>query len=119
MLTYCLKCRKNTESKNSKFVRTKSRRIMLLSKCEVWANKKLKFVKEQEAGVLLSSLGIHRSLNEIPLLGALCFKSIQQINTRYKMDEVVKKFLLAGDIFMPEMHLKQPGFTYSACGPFA
>ena len=27
-------------------------------------------------------------------------------------------FLLAGDKFMPEMHLKQPGFTYSACGPF-
>ena len=27
-------------------------------------------------------------------------------------------FLLAGDNFMPEMHLKQPGFTYSACGPF-
>ena len=29
-----------------------------------------------------------------------------------------KKFLLAGDKFMPEMHLKQPGFTYSPCGPF-
>ena len=27
-------------------------------------------------------------------------------------------FLLVGDIFMPEMHLKQPGLTYSACGPF-
>ena len=26
--------------------------------------------------------------------------------------------MLAGDTFMPEMHLKQPGFTYSACGPF-
>ena len=34
------------------------------------------------------------------------------------MNEIVKKFLLAGDKFMPEMHLKQPGFTYSACGPF-
>ena len=34
------------------------------------------------------------------------------------MNEIVNKFLLAGDIFMPEMHLKQPGFTYSACGPF-
>ena len=30
----------------------------------------------------------------------------------------MNKFLLAGDKFMPEMHLKQPGFTYSACGPF-
>ena len=33
------------------------------------------------------------------------------------MNEIVK-CLLAGDRFMPEMHLKQPGFTYSACGPF-
>ena len=30
----------------------------------------------------------------------------------------MNEFLLAGDKFMPEMHLKQPGFTYSACGPF-
>ena len=34
------------------------------------------------------------------------------------MNEVVNKFLLVGDKFMPEMHLKQPGFTHSACGPF-
>ena len=36
----------------------------------------------------------------------------------YKMNEIVDKFLLAGDKFMPDLHLKQPGFTYSACGPF-
>ena len=34
------------------------------------------------------------------------------------MNEIAKTNLLAGDKFMPEMHLKQPGFTYSACGPF-
>ena len=34
------------------------------------------------------------------------------------MNEIVNKFLLAGDKFMPEMHLKPTGFTYSACGPF-
>ena len=34
------------------------------------------------------------------------------------MNEIVNKFLLAGDKFMPEMHLRQPGFTYSAYGPF-
>ena len=34
------------------------------------------------------------------------------------MNEVVNKFLLAGDKFMPGMHLKQPGFAYNACGPF-
>ena len=34
------------------------------------------------------------------------------------MNKIVNKFLLAGDKFMPEMHLGQPGFTYSAWGPF-
>ena len=34
------------------------------------------------------------------------------------MNDIVNKFLLVGDKFMPEMHLRQPGFTYSACGPF-
>ena len=34
------------------------------------------------------------------------------------MNEIVNKFLLVGHKFMAEMHLKQPGFTYSACGPF-
>ena len=34
------------------------------------------------------------------------------------MNETVNNFLLVGDEFMPEMHLKQPGFTYSACDPF-
>ena len=36
----------------------------------------------------------------------------------YKMNEIVNNFLLADDKVMLEMHLKQPGFTYSACGPF-
>ena len=34
------------------------------------------------------------------------------------MNDIIDKFLLVGDKFMPEMHLRQPGFTYSACGPF-
>ena len=34
------------------------------------------------------------------------------------MNNIINKFLLAGDKFMPEMHLKQPGFTYSACSQF-
>ena len=34
------------------------------------------------------------------------------------MNDIINKFLLEGNKFMPEMHLKQPGFTYSACGPF-
>ena len=34
------------------------------------------------------------------------------------MNEIVNKFLLAGDRFMPEMHLRNPRLTYSSCGPF-
>ena len=34
------------------------------------------------------------------------------------MNEKVNKFLLAGDKFLPEMHLRQPLFLYSTCGPF-
>ena len=53
MLLYCLKCRKNTESKNPKVARTKNGRIMLSSKCAVCDSKKSKFVKQQEASGLL------------------------------------------------------------------
>ena len=34
------------------------------------------------------------------------------------MNKIINNFLLTGDKFMPELHLKQPGFTYSTCGPF-
>ena len=34
------------------------------------------------------------------------------------MNDIINKFLSAGDKFMPEKHLRQPGFSYSACGPF-
>ena len=67
MLFYCLKCRKNTESKNPKAVRTKNGKILFLSNCTVCNSKKLKFLKEQEAWGLL------RNLREvkIPILGDL------------------------------------------------
>ena len=54
MLSYCLRCRRNTESKNLKVTRTKNWRIILLLKCGVCDNKKTKFIKQQEA----SRLGI-------------------------------------------------------------
>ena len=57
MLSYCSKCRGNTEKK-SKSCKTKNTRMMLLSKCEVCEYKKSKYIKEQEATELLSSLGI-------------------------------------------------------------
>ena len=60
--------------------------------------------------ILLSAAPLNSvPLNAIPL---------SAIPLKYKMNEIVHKFLLAGDKFMPEMHLKQPGLTYSACGPF-
>ena len=49
---------KNAESKNQKVARTKNRRIVLLSKCEVCDSKKSKFIKEQQASGLFSSLEI-------------------------------------------------------------
>ena len=73
MLSCCLKCRKNTQSKNPEVVKAKNGRIMLLSKCSVCNSKKSKFVKEQEARGLLSSLGIRTPLSKIPLLGPLLF----------------------------------------------
>ena len=49
MLTYCLKCRKNAESKNLKVIRTKNGWIMLLSNCAVCNSKKSKFIQWKEA----------------------------------------------------------------------
>ena len=51
-----MKHRKNTESKNPKFVKTKKGIIMLLLKCIVCNSKKLKFINEQEAKRLLGKL---------------------------------------------------------------
>ena len=73
MLSYCLKCRKNTEKITPNVARTKNRRIMLLSKRAVFASKKSKFIKQWEASGLLSSLGIKAPLNIISLLGPLLF----------------------------------------------
>ena len=87
------------------------------SKCSVCGIKKSRFIKEQEGKGLLSNLGIKTPLSKIPLLNVLFWM-------RIKIYEIINRFLLIGDIFMPEMHLKQPTllnksvFTYSACGPF-
>ena len=52
-------------------VKTKNNRLMLSSKCRVFGNKKSRLIKEQEAKVLLSNLGIKRPLSKIPLLNVL------------------------------------------------
>ena len=58
MLCYCLKYRKNAESKTSNVARTKNGETMLLSKCALQNSQKSKFIKEPKASKLLSSLGI-------------------------------------------------------------
>ena len=73
MSSYCLKCTKITESKNPKVARKSPGRIMLLSKCAVCNSKKSKFIKQQEASGLLSSLGTKTPLSKIPLVVPLLF----------------------------------------------
>ena len=71
MLSYCLVCKKNTENKNAKMIKTKNGKLMLSSKCPVCGNKKSRFMKEQEAKGLLSNLGIKTPLSKIPGLNIL------------------------------------------------
>ena len=56
-MSCCLKCRKNTESKNPEEEKKKNGRIILLSKCAICDSKKSKLIKEQDASGLLSELG--------------------------------------------------------------
>ena len=63
MKSFCLKGRKNTENINPRVSKTSNGRKMLLSKCAIWDNKKLKFIKNQEAKGLLSNLGIKTPLS--------------------------------------------------------
>ena len=129
MKTYCMKCRKYTENIDPKMVRTKNNRLIMQSICGI---KKSRFVsatllKEQEAKKLLSNLGTKTSLsknsfansfvlNAIPL-SCTCLKDIS-CKQRIKLNEIVNTFLLVEDKLIPEMHFKQLGLTYSACGPF-
>ena len=69
MLTYCLKCKRNTENVNSNVLKTKNGRKMLLSKCGICSSKNLGFVNEHKAKRFLSSLDLKTPLNKIPLLG--------------------------------------------------
>ena len=68
ILPYCLKCRKNTGSKNPNVARTKNGRIMLLSKFALCDSK-----KQEEASGLLSNVGIKTIVSKIPLIGPLLF----------------------------------------------
>ena len=68
MLTYCLKCKKNTKNIDAKMMKTKNGRFVLSSKCAVCGSKQSKFMKEQEPEGLLSNLGVKTPLSKISLL---------------------------------------------------
>ena len=71
MLPFCLKCKKVQKDVNPAEVKTKNDRTMLSSPCAVFSSKKSRFLKEQEAKELLSSLGIETPVSNIPLLGEI------------------------------------------------
>ena len=73
MLSYCFKCKKNTDSINPKNSKTTNSQTTILSKCVICSSKKSKFIKEQQAKGLLSNLGIITPLNKIPLLRDILF----------------------------------------------
>ena len=73
MLSYCLKCKKNTESMNPKVSKTTNGKAMILSTRAICGSKRSKFIKEQEAKGLLSNIGLITPLNKIPVLGDILF----------------------------------------------
>ena len=73
MLTYCLMYKKNTENRDAKMVKTKNGRVNLSSKCAICGNKKSRFIKEQEANGILSSVCIRTPLSKIPVLNDIFF----------------------------------------------
>ena len=71
MLTYYVKCSKNTENLDSTTFKTKKGRLIMQSKCPECVIKKSRFVKEQEARGLLSNFGNKMLLSKILLLNVL------------------------------------------------
>ena len=69
MLSYCLKCKKDTERLNPKVSKTSNKRVTVFSKCVTCNSKKSRFIKEQEASRFLSKLRIKTPFSKIPLLG--------------------------------------------------
>ena len=73
MLSYCLKCKRNTESINPKVSKTTNCKAMILSTCAICGIKKSKFIEQQEAKGLFGNLGLRTPLNKIPVLGDILF----------------------------------------------
>ena len=73
MKSYCLKCKKDTENINPRVSKTSNNKTMILSKCAKCGSRKLRFIKNQEAKILLSNLGIRTPLTKVPILGDILF----------------------------------------------
>ena len=73
MSSYCLKCKKNTESINLQISAINNGNTMILLRCAMCGGKKSKFIKKQEVKGLLSNLGIRTSLSKIPILRDVSF----------------------------------------------
>ena len=73
MESYCIKCKKNTESIDPQVSSTSNQKMMILSKCRICNSKKSKLFSKQDAKGLLSKLGIKTPLNKIPLPGDILF----------------------------------------------
>ena len=71
MKTYCVKCRRDTETIDPKMFKEENNGLVMQSKCSVCVIKMSRYVKEQEAKGLLSNLGIKTPLSKIPLLNVL------------------------------------------------
>ena len=112
MKTYCVMCRKKTKNLKSKIFKTKNGRLIMQSKCADCGIKKSRFGEEQEEKGLLSNLRVKTLLNKIFIVKCFVLRCIKT----NEINEIVNNLLLVGDKFMSEMHLKQPGFIYSACG---
>ena len=72
-MSYCLKCKRKTESIDPNVSATSNGRTMILSKCAICGSRKSKFIKKQEAKGLLSNLGIRTPVNKSPILGDVLF----------------------------------------------
>ena len=73
MLSYYLKCWKNTESINPRISKTNNGKTVILSKCATCGSRKSTFIKKQEASAILRNLGLKTPLSNIPLLGDILF----------------------------------------------
>ena len=73
MLSYCLKCKKNTKNINPRVSKTNNGRTMPLLKCAICGSKKSRFIKKQGASGILSSLGLGTLLSKVPLLDDILF----------------------------------------------